>query len=173
MPTFEEFADEVLSFHGRPSRGEVLVPVFIPDGARQDALYDRAMEYLKGLSFNLFDLRGREYGEAIDSFDLDWPSIIETSPSSERGSAVADSEKNLLIAAGPDSHPRFWKFLCDDGVLYTGHTIPPAKTSSRCIVVPQEACVAAIIKARDFSRFPIQYFGALGRFGEEEFPASP
>jgi hypothetical protein len=32
--------------------------------------------------------------------------------------------------------------------------------------------VAAIIKAKDFSRFPIQYLGALGRFGDDEFPVS-
>jgi hypothetical protein len=172
MPTFEEFAEEVLSFHGRPSRGEVLVPVFIPDGSHQDELYERALRYLKGRGFNLMDLRNREYGEAVDSFDLDWPSVVEAAPSSARGAEIAASERNLLIAVGSSGQPRFWKFLCDDGVLYTGHAIPPRRSSPRCIVVPQEACVAAIIKARDFARFPIQYLGALGRFGDEGFPSA-
>ena len=112
------------------------------------------------------------FEEAINKFNLKWPYLIGKWPSEEFDEKVSESENRLLIKCGNKNYPRFWKYLCDENLLYTGGELPPIQyLSLRCIVIPDSACVSVIIKHKDFfNNYPLDYFGPVGRYNSNTVP---
>jgi len=80
--------------------------------------------------------------------------------------SVSESGKKLLAVCGKESYPRFWRYLAEESLLYTGSGLPLVKhLSSRCIVIPDLCNVTVIIKQKNF---PINYFGTVGTFNSNE-----
>ncbi len=157
---------------GRTSATERQVPLFVAEGNHQSQLLEKAVEYLKDRGFYIMDIRNKTYEEAVEAFSLEWPSLFEKWPLEEFSSEVKEDEKKLLIACGRESHPRFWRYLCGDSLLYTGSALPPVRhLSARCIVVPDSACVTAIIKAESlYENYPLEFFGPVGTFNSNTVP---
>ena len=118
------------------------------------------------------DVQSYTYEEAVNTFNLKWPVLIGKWPSEEFNARVRESEKRLLIKCGAISHPRFWKYLCDESLIYTGSELPPIEyLSPRCIVIPNSTCVSVIIKHKDFfDNYPLDYFGPVGRYNSNTVP---
>jgi len=175
MGRFLEFVDVALqmgtsgaTFGGRQ------VPVFVPEGSDQDELLDRALALLVEYGFQALDCREKSFEQCIASFPLKWPVLLGKWPSDERKVTLSVTESRLVIVCGHESHELFWKNLCDHSLLYTGGGLPPLNPAKRCVVIPDSACVAAMIKAEDFYRsFPLNYFGPVGTFDSIALSDSP
>jgi hypothetical protein len=172
MSNFADFVAVALKMgNGRGIVAQRQMPVFVLEGNYQNELYEKAIEYLMTCGFKILDLRNKTYEDALGSIDLKWPVLLEKWPSGEYEITIKDSEKKLLIACGKESHPRFWKFLSEESLLYCGSELPPLKgISSRCIVVPDSTSVVAIMRQSDYDKFPIHYFGPIGRFNSNTVP---
>lgn len=173
MTKFEDFIDDALWMGmGRIAGRARQVPLFMPKGSYQNQLLEKAINHLKDIGFHVMDLRDRAYEEAVEAFSLEWPPLFDKWPYEEFSSVVKEDEKKLLIACGKESHPRFWKYLCKDSLLYTGSALPPVRhISPRCIVIPDSACVTVIVKAEDFhDNYPMEFFGAVGTFNSNTVP---
>ena len=173
MTEFEEFVDVAIQM-GKRIMGRLprQLPVFVPEGNYQDELYEKSIEYLVELNFKIMDVQSQTYVDAINKFNLKWSSLIGKWPSEEFDEKVSESENRLLIKCGNKNHPRFWKYLCDENLLYTGGELPPIQyLSPRCIVIPDSACVSVIIKHKDFfNNYPLDYFGPVGRYNSNTVP---
>lgn len=175
MDKFEEFITVVLTMgKGRMMGTERQLPVLVPEGNYQDKLFEKAVDYLVGTGFTLLDVRDKSYSDAINTVNLKWPALNDKWPSDEFKANIIESEGRLLIVGGKESHPRFWKFLSGESLLYTGNALPPTRNlSPRCYVIPDMAVVAAIIKHDDFyDNYPIEYFGPIGTFNSNTVPFS-
>jgi hypothetical protein len=173
MTDFEEFFEVALEMGtGRNLSGPARqVPVFVPEGNYQVELFEKAIEYLAHKGFQIMDCRHKSFEQALDSFPLKWPFLLEKWPSDERLISVPETERKLLIACGNQTQRLFWKNLGEESLLYTGGALPPLKQSKRCVVIPDSACVAVIIKASDFySNYPLEFFGPVGRFNSNTVP---
>lgn len=140
-------------------RTELQIPVFVPEGNYQDELLEKAIDYLTSTGFTLMDVRNISYETAISTLNLDWPTLVDKWLSDEFKANIIESERSLLIICGKESHPRFWKFLRDESLLYIGSALPPIRAlSPRCFVIPDRVSVAALIKQRDFyDNYPLEY----------------
>jgi len=173
MTQFEEFLHVALKMGmGRMMGTERQVPVFVPEGNYQSELLEKSIEYLENSGFRIMDLRNKTYEQAVETLTLEWSSLLDKWPSEEFMAEAKGGGNKLLIACGKESHPRFWKYLCRYSLLYTGTALPPAKNlSPRCIVIPDSACVATIIKAEDFYvNYPLEFFGPVGIFNSNTVP---
>lgn len=172
MVEFEEFVDTAIQMgKGRSFARNRQLPTFVPEGNYQDVLCTKSILYLKENGFNLIDLQNESYENAIDSFNLNWPSVAGKYPSEEFEQLLETNEKKLLIACGQADHSRFWKWLAEDSILYTGSGFPPIKKLSlSCIVVPDSACVVILIKDSDYREYNVQYFGPVGRYNSNTVP---
>ena len=163
---FEEFVSEALQIGIGMKRQ---IPVFIPDGKDQDDLAENALRYLKSIGFQIMDLRNKSYEEAVESFNLQWPNFSTVKDRTEGyKNDVKESESRLLILCGDESHPTFWGYLIGHQLLYAGSIFPPYEDAPRCVVVPDNACVAVMMKGKNFKKFPIQDLGAMCRFYSKE-----
>jgi len=154
---------------GRMMGSGRMIPVFVPEGNYQDALFVKSVEWLVQQGFKILDCRNNTYEQAINSFNLNWPVLADKWPSEEY---MVKTDDKLLILCGKESHPRFWKYLSTESILYTGSALPPSKSlSPRCIVIPDSACVAAIAKHEDFYEgYSLEYFGPVGTFNSNTVP---
>jgi hypothetical protein len=148
--------------------------VFVPEGNFQDVLFKNAIKYLKGIGFRTMDVTSGAYEDAVESFHLAWPILLEKWQGSEEFEVeIEENENKLLIICGKESNRLFWKYLCEESLLYTGGALlPPTKDlSPSCIVVPDLACVAAIIRHRHFyDNYPLEFFGPIGIFSSNTVP---
>lgn len=159
---FEEFVGDALR-RGTGMRRQI--PIFIPDGKHQDDLYEKAMKYLKKHRFHIMDLRNKSYEEAAESLNLKWPNFSVRDRSAGYRYDVKESESRLLILWGEESNSSFWKYLVEQNVLYAGNAFPPVrKVLPRCIVIPDGACIAVMVKGKDLDNFPLHYFDVACRF---------
>ena len=177
MSGFSEFLEVALRMGtGGEASGFRCIPVFVPEGDHQENLFDTALELLtRCYRFHILDVRQVSFDDAIDSFPLNWPVLVDKWPSEERRVSLPETEKRLLVVCGEVSHDLFWKNLCKDGLLYAGGVLPPSvHPSHRCIVVPDTACVAGLIKADHFYKnFPLTYFGPIGTFDSIKLADTP
>ncbi|MFH0812311.1 MAG: hypothetical protein V2A69_05670 [Pseudomonadota bacterium] len=157
---------------GRMMGTERQIPVFVPEGNYQDELFEKAIDYLSKGGFILLDVRNISYETAISTLKLDWPTLVDKWPRDKFKANIIESESRLLIVCGKENHPRFWKFLCGESLLYTGSVLPPIRDiSPRCFVIPDRASVAALIKHRDFyDNYPLEFFGPVGTFNSNTVP---
>lgn len=174
MDKFEEFITVVLTMgKGRMMGTERQLPIFIPEGNYQEKLFEKAIDYLVKAGFMLMDVRNKSYSDAINALTIHWPILADKWQASEEFKVnIIESESRLLIVCGKESHPRFWKFLSRESLLYTGSALPPSrKLSPRCYVIPDMAVVAAIIKHEDFyDNYSLEYFGPIGTFNSNAVP---
>ena len=161
MVSFEEFLDQALAVGtGRGPGGIRRVPAFVPGGNSETGLFDTTVQSLVRHRFNLLDIRGAQGSErALNSFSPAWPRFEEVPLAGQYAVRVPDAAARLLIVCGGESLPRFWKNLRASSVLYTGAVFPPFLTpSTRCIMVPDNACVCVVIKASDYANLPTGCF---------------
>jgi len=126
MTEFENFLRVTLRMGmGRMSGTKRQVPLFVPEGNHQSQLLEKAVTYLKVSGFHVMDIRSKTYEDAVEAFSFEWPPLFDKWPYEEFSSVVKEDEKKLLIVCGKESHPRFWRYLCGDSLLYTGSALPP------------------------------------------------
>jgi hypothetical protein len=140
------------------------IPAFVPEGPNQDMVFDWMIGVLVLRGFRVVDVRDGRYQSAIQSFPLNWPEVKEGLPPVIRPAPVRDDESMLLVVCGEVSDDVFWRRLCDDGILYAGAGLPIMPGDARCIMVPDQACVAAIIRDKHLAAYRMGYFGRVGRF---------
>lgn len=159
---FEEFVSEALQIGIGMKRQ---IPVFIPDGKDQDDLSENFLRYLESIGFHIMDLRNKSYEEAVESFNLQWPNFSTVRDRTEGyKNDVKESENRLVILCGEESHPTFWGYLIGHQLLYTGSIFPSHEDVPRCVVVPDNACVAVMMNGKNFKKFPTQDLGPTCRF---------
>lgn len=174
MTQFDEFVGVASKMgKGRVAGVSRSIPVFVPEGNHQEALYDNSLDYLNNhYGFQIIDMRKQTYENAIANFPLKWPTLSDKWPSTEFEEQVAENGSKLVVACGNESHPRFWKYLSEESLLYTGSALPPSsQLSPKCIVIPDTACVVAIIKHDYFfDNFPLNYLGPVGTYNSNTVP---
>jgi hypothetical protein len=80
--------------------------------------------------FETMDVTNGAYKDAVESFFLGWPILLEKWQGSEEFEVdIEENENKLLIICGRESNRLFWKYLCEESLLYTGGALPPNKTS--------------------------------------------
>lgn len=167
MADFNAFIEEArICGTGRSPNGARSIPAFIPSGDDQDSLFEYSVKHLFDEGFKLIDVRGEQGCEkAVASFPLPWPTFAGVSSVKEYQAAIPEQVKRLLVICGSEYNSRFWRSLSQHSVLYTGAGFPPLEgISPKCIVVPDSACVAAIIKEHDYSNFPPNIFNPVSEY---------
>lgn len=174
MTEFEDFTEVAIKMGtGRMMGTERQLPVFVPEGNFQDVLFKNAIKYLEGIGFRTMDVTSGAYEDAVESFPLTWPILLEKWQGSEEFEVeIEENENKLLIICGRESNRLFWKYLCEESLLYTGGALPPTKhLSPSCIVVPDLACVVTIIRHRHFyDNYPLEFFSPIGTFNSNTVP---
>jgi hypothetical protein len=171
VKSYDEFLDEALAAGtGRGAGGLRQIPAFVPSGSMQDKLFDHTAGFLVRRGFRLLDVRGpRDYAKAIDCFPSSWPVFAERPLAEDYRAPVPDAHKRLLIICGPESQPRFWKHLRNNSAFYVGMEFPPIPYVSRkCVIIPDAACVCAILMERDFESYPSDYFSPVCHYASEK-----
>ena len=166
MSSFTSFLEMVISDGKRiGADGFRMIPVLLPEGDHEGALYDSAIAFLKANGFGILDVSSGNYGEAISSFTFGWPRVNKRVPQfSEFFASIAEGEERLLIACGENSDHVFWKYLCDTRVLHVGASWPPMMIPGyECIVVPDKARIGAIIPASVWQHYRSDYFSKFLR----------
>ena len=163
MAEFDEFLDEAIEAGtGRKADGTRRIPGFVPGGPSEEGLFHATVNALTTRGFNIMDIRAQGSCEAaINSFRPAWPRFSTEKPlAGQYEFPLPQIVRRLLILCGEGSLPRFWKNLRVSGALYTGAVFPPFLTmSTGCIIVPDCACVCAVIRSCHFAGMPP---GSLG-----------
>ena len=164
---FEEISARLGS--GREVGTTRQIPVFVPEGAHQSALTDASIKYLsEQRGFSVLDLRVQSPEKAVASFSLIWPELSEKWPDTEF-EQIAEQNR-LLIAGGVGANDVFWRMLAGESLLYAGSSLPPSSLSPRCVVVPDNVALVAIVCLDNFRNYRLEYFGAACRFNTNQVP---
>ncbi len=172
MIELDDFINHALAVgKGRDTAGRRQIPGFVPGGDGQDRLFDQTLACLLRQGFHLFDLRGpKAYENSLNSFPLNWP--VCSNQQLERDAysvAVEEQQDRLIIVCGQQHQPRFWRHLRNSSALHVGAAFPPfMEPTTKCVLVPDAACVCALVKDRDFGSLPNGYLAPAHRYTTEK-----
>jgi hypothetical protein len=146
-----------------------LIFAVVPEGPLENELAKRLLRHFQEQGFRVLHLAEGSPTEAINALAPPWPRLVHDGyPRAEYEIAPPPGWDKLVIMGGSRLNKRFWRYLCDDGVLYDGAAFPPTiGISPPCVVVPDNAVVVAAIPVSTFFGYShLDRFGGVYRFSQ-------